>query len=290
MQRPKILVLGSNGMAGKEFVKQFKSEDHEILSLARRNADIELDCTQYRHVVEALDQYQPDIIINCCAIVNMNMCEDNPYSTFKINVGLVEVLSAWCSANKRKFVHISTDHFYDYGDAQPHTETDPLVTVNNYSRQKLSSEHVALFDSNSLILRTSITGIKDLCQPKTFFDWAYAVCKNNENATLFTDAYTSTIDIRSFVQYTISLIKLDAYGIYNVASSEVYSKADFTIELARQLGRSTEKFNYGQVSNLKVKRANCLGLSVEKLGSVLPNALPDLNKVVNNLLNMVGEI
>ena len=276
-------------MAGSEFVTQLKHEEYEILSLARRHADIEIDCIQYQGVIDALDRCQPDIIINCCAIVNMNMCEDNPYSTFKINVGLVEILSAWCSANKRKFVHISTDHFYDYGDAQPHTETDPLVTVNNYSRQKLSSEHVALFDRNSLILRTSITGIKNLCQPKTFFDWAYSVCKNNENATLFTDAYTSTIDVRSFVQHTISLIKLDAYGIYNVASSEVYSKADFTIELARQLGRSTEQFNYGHVADLHVKRANCLGLSVEKFGSVLPNALPDLKKVVNNLLTMVRE-
>ena len=284
MRYPKILLLGSNGMAGSEFIYQLKDENFEILTLARRNADIIIDCSQFKRVVEILDYHQPDIVINCCAIVDINLCEVEPYLTYKINVGLVEILSTWCNDNCKKFVHISTDHFYDYGGRVQHVETDPVVTLNHYSRQKLSSEHVALFSKNSLILRTSITGIKNLFEPKTFFDWAYSKCINREKAIIFTDAYTSTIDVATFVNYTIKLIKLDACGIFNIASSDVYSKAEFVVELSRQLNISTTNFEYGQVSNLEIRRANCLGLCVKKLGKFVSEPFPDLNHVVKNLL------
>ena len=283
----KVFVLGSNGMAGKEFSCQLKNTDFDLITVARSKANIVMDCTQFETLIDILNIHEPDIIINCCAIIDLEFCELYPYDAYPINVNLVEKLSAWCHERNKKLVHISTDHYYNYGDDVAHSEDDPIITLNNYCRQKLSAEHFASFSKRSLILRTSITGIVDLLKPKTFFDWAYYSCINSMQSTLFTNAYTSTIDVTTFVNHAIEMIKLDASGIFNVASSEVYSKAEFVIELSRQLNLPSANFRYGELLQSNICRANCLGLSVKKHDNIISKSLPDLKQVVKNLIKEV---
>lgn len=279
----KILVLGSNGLAGQEFKIQLKQHQCVLKTVARVNSDFNLDLNNFETLLSMLKNYEPDVIINCCAVVDLYKCELSPFKSRRINYSLVELLSDWCNAHGKKLLQISTDHYYNYGDDYAHKEFDPIVTLNEYSRQKLSAEFVAMCCPSSLVLRTSITGVKNLNNPITFFDWAYDVCINSKEATLFTDAYTSTLDISTFVKFAIKLVQLDASGLYNLASSEVYTKAEFVIGLAELIGVTTENFSESSILDLSSNKANCLGLNIEKLTMLIPEELPNMESVLKNL-------
>ena len=76
-------------------------------------------------------------------------------------------------------------------------------------------------------------------------------------------------------------------GVVNVASSDVYCKADFVLELSSQLGVAADQFDFGSIAQSRPARANCLGLSVEKVNSILSDSLPNLQEVVKNLIQKV---
>ena len=64
-----------------------------------------------------------------------------------INSKLVSVLGIGVIKNI-PLLHISTDHFYDYGDNKPHNEEDPICCINEYSRHKYAAEAFALNSKN----------------------------------------------------------------------------------------------------------------------------------------------
>lgn len=278
------LVFGSNGMAGSAFCRHYDQRNKKYWSVARSQADVNIDCTDSERVVQTLDKLKPKTIINCVADIDITHCEIAPKKTWKINVSFVEVLAKWAGANGAQLIHISTDQFYDYGEQRAHSEIEPVEVLNNYSKQKLAAELVAAAHCNALIIRTSITGYAVKSSKQTFFEWALDVVCHGKQATLFSDAYTSTIDIHSFTKHVDQLQAAQCTGIYNVGCSEVYSKLDFVKELSGQLNLNYTNYSIGSVNALTPRRPRCLGLNVQKSEQILKTKLPDLSAVVRNLL------
>ena len=89
---------------------------------------------------------------------NKNYKEIDKYK--EINSDLVNVLAHACSKDKKKFIHISTDHFYVNDKKKLHSETDEIKIVNNYAMTKRIGELNALRFEDALVVRTNITGIR----------------------------------------------------------------------------------------------------------------------------------
>ena len=132
-------------------------------------------------------------------------------------------------------LQISTDHFYNYGDNHPHKETDPVFCVNEYSRHKYAAEFFALASPTSLVLRTSILGVRKKNQ-KSLIEWAIQSLLQREEIELFNDAWTSSVDVETFARCALKLFFDESYrGLLNLASSEVYSKEQLVRKLANML-------------------------------------------------------
>lgn len=280
----KYLVIGSTGLAGQAFVKSLSEMRRDFITLSRQGADVCFDVTDRSKLAKLLDDVKPDIIINCAAIVDIDLCEEQPLKTWLVNTELVAVIADWCKMNAARLVHISTDHYYDYGGGEPHSEDDRLVFFNNYARQKYSAELAAASLNEALILRTSITGIRGIVGRKTLWEWVIEIMEKNAPANLFYDAFTSTIDVEGFAKSTLDLIDLNAHGVINLAAHNVYSKYDFVIETAKQLGIDLTNISKGSVSEMTSPRPPCLGLDVSKAEQILGYQLPSMRDVVSNLL------
>ena len=65
----KVLVIGSNGMAGNVITKYLKQQNYEVCTVARSNADFNLDIENCSDVVQffnKIDTY--DYVINCIGL------------------------------------------------------------------------------------------------------------------------------------------------------------------------------------------------------------------------------
>jgi dTDP-4-dehydrorhamnose reductase len=272
-----VLIMGSKGMLGKAFIRS-TGHNFNIIPASREDFDF----TDRDRLYEFLDLKRPVVVVNAAANINLADCENNPVSSSKINVRFVHDLSAWCALNETILVHISTDHFYDYGNDLSHIETDEVKLLNEYSRQKYRAEQIALEASNSLVLRTSILGYR-YSGGKTFVEWILSTIKNEKSISGFVDAYTSSIDVNSFVHIVFLCIEQGLSGVYNIGTSEVYSKYNLIQEIIVRLGYPDVQLKSAKASQLSPKRANCCGLDVGKLERSLGISLPTLGMVVDKL-------
>lgn len=235
-------------------------------------------------LTECFEAVRPDVVINAAAVVNLQKCEKAIEETYRTNSRLCSVLSMLSKKYRSYFVHVSTDHYYCGDNKKKHKETDELNLVNEYARSKFAGEMFALTNPNAVVLRTNIVGFRKNGSP-TFLEWAINSMRQKEKMTLFDDFFTSSMHVKQFAEITMDIVQKRLIGIYNVASSEVSSKKDFILSLSQILFHR-EPFGYttNSVKNFSgVKRADSLGLDVNKIETCLDYQMPDLEKVLYSI-------
>jgi dTDP-4-dehydrorhamnose reductase len=272
-----VVIMGSQGMLGKAFVRS-SGHGFNVIEASRDNFDFTIKNKLY----EFLDIENPHVIINAAANINMLYCEEHASDTLKINVEFVQNLAEWCAINNALLVQISTDHFYDYGGRLAHNEIDEIKILNEYARQKYLAEKIATQTCKSLILRTSILGYR-YSGKSTFIEWILKTIKTESSISGFVNAYTSAIDVDSFVDIVFSCVDARLTGCFNIGCAEVYSKYDLIKGVIAQLGNADIILTSANVSELYPKRASCCGLDSKKIEDEMGISLPTLDMVIENL-------
>ncbi|MCH2022913.1 MAG: sugar nucleotide-binding protein [Saprospiraceae bacterium] len=280
-----FLILGSTGMLGQALMNTLKAENHSVIGLARKNADICIDITDDALLLQTLKAIAPQVIINTVAIVNLSFCEQNPDQSYVYNARVSSVLANYCASESIKYVYISTDHYFSKNKNFKHSENAQVNLCNEYARTKYIGEQLSLTNPNALVIRTNIVGFRYNPDTPTFVEWVINALEKQEKMILFDDFYTSSLDVYSFSKALCILIKKDASGLYNLASSEVSNKNQFISKLAQKLGFSLNNTSIGSMeqSLSEVQRNNSLGLDVSKAEKLLNFNLPKLSDVINNL-------
>lgn len=278
----KIIVLGSTGMLGQELTRYFSSLGNDVVGVARNNSDYNFDISNDDKLFECFEMEKPDIIINTVAIVNLNNCELDKGRAYLVNSRPASIISDYCMKKNIYFIQISTDHYYMGDNDKKHSEIDEICLLNEYARTKYLAELLSLKNPQSLVIRTNIVGFRGW-ENDTFVEWALNSLKSQEHINVFEDYYTSSIDIYSFSRIFGDLIKDRPSGIYNISSSEVFSKKDFIFSLADAFNISSSNCSPSKINNDKIKRATSLGLSTKKIEDYLGYKLPTLKEVIDSL-------
>ena len=108
--KPRILVTGSTGLLGPYLLKA-ADQVGLVLGVARQGADINVDLTDKNATREAHKLNQSDIIIHAAGFTDVDACERDPDSAFKVNKESVSNLIEFLSPGTF-FVYISTDQVY----------------------------------------------------------------------------------------------------------------------------------------------------------------------------------
>jgi dTDP-4-dehydrorhamnose reductase len=277
-----LLVLGGTGLAGRAIVTAARTRGLNVVTLAR-SGDISVDIRDQTALHRALDEIGARIVINAAAIVSAPQCEENPADAWQVNARPAAIVAEHGRAVGRRTLHISTDHFYCGDGARRHAETDPIRLVNEYARTKYAAEAFALTQADALVLRTNFVGWPSP-RGTSFAEWAMNVVETNPAADLFDDQFVSSLDVWTLAEAMIDLALGKAVGVMNLAASEVFSKARFVEELARQSGRPVTNTRRASVAEQSTVRADSLGLDVSLAESILGHTLPDLEGVVASLI------
>ena len=281
----KILIFGGSGLLGVNFSYLLK-KSYNVISVFNNNI-IEIDgvnCIKYNIILDnsvekLVHEFDPEIIINCAGLANVEKCEIDKINANKLNSLFPEKLALISKKYNIKLVHISTDHLFD-GKKPYRNENHNALPQNNYAISKLSGDLKVLeSNSNSLVIRTNFFGSLNHNIP-SFSEFIINSLVSRKKLYLFDDMFFTPIHIKTLLECIIKLLDNDKNGIYNITSSQRISKYDFGIRIADILDLDKSFISSSKLINRKdlVKRPFDLSLSNQKLKNVVHKVILTLDK------------
>jgi dTDP-4-dehydrorhamnose reductase len=139
-----IALIGASGMLGSDFRLLLANTSHKVFcfaSNANPNNKIQsIDITSLQSIEESLSPVSPEIIINCAAYTQVDLCETEKKRASLVNALGPENLSIFSSKNSIPLIHFSTDYVFDGKKKGPYVEDDPTNPINAYGESKLRGE------------------------------------------------------------------------------------------------------------------------------------------------------
>ena len=217
----KLLVTGSEGQLAKSFLKLF-SNNYKIFYYNKKTLDIS-SCDQ---VIKILNEIQPEVILNCAAFTNVDLCEDKEDLAYELNANSIKNFSSF----NGHFFHISTDYVFD-GTSGPYYEDDITNPINVYGKSKLLGESIVedLFDKYT-ILRTNILFGKD--SSASFLNWVVNSLRNNQEIKVVNDQINNPVSVYDCSRTINQLITESILGKYHLGSDNLCSRFDFAMKIA----------------------------------------------------------
>ena len=230
----KILIFGAGGMIGHQMYRQFLNTNFTILGTLKqplKNYDQfnlfksqqikdHFDIFDFDRVQNLLNEFKPDIILNCIGItLRKPEIKDLEY-TKKINSDFPQLLNIWCKKNNANLIHFSTDCVFS-GKRGPYTEESLPDATDVYGITKAQGEVVG---SNSLTLRGSMIG-RELFGKTELLEWALS--QKNNTIKGFSKAYYSGVTTSVMSELVAKIVSNENIltGLYQVSGASI-SKYD----------------------------------------------------------------
>ena len=210
----KVLLLGARGMLATDLIATAPAGTQ----IDGRDLP-EFDITDASSVARAIEEAQPDWIINCAAYTAVDKSEEDVSVAMAVNGAALGTLGSLAKRLKIRVLHVSTDYVFDGRHHTPYREDDPVSPVNAYGASKLEGERqLQASGAESLILRTQwLFGIHGKSFPRTMLERANKNARTRVVADQ-TGRLTSTVDLSAVIW---SLIAKDARGIFHAANEGI---------------------------------------------------------------------
>lgn len=206
-----VLLIGKNSFIGKNIYNKLKKK-------------LDITCLNFETGIKKKKNFfkKFKFIINCS--INTDYVKKN----YKKKNDFDLLLAKKIQFTNCKYIFLSSRKVY-----QPKfniTEVTKTKPTDQYGKNKLLSEKKLknILSERLLVLRISnIIGLKEHNTRRvhaTFLDYFYNNIKNN-NIIFFKKSYKDFLSINQFVHILFLLIKINAYGIFNVSlGRKVYLK------------------------------------------------------------------
>lgn len=238
----KLFITGGKGQLACQLKSIIERKSSDIGELDHRYIDVEckftdhdqLDITNYREVISCVDSFKPDVIINCAAYTNVDGCENDKYTAFKVNAIGPRNLANTCEKYGIKLLHVSTDYVFNGEGNVPFKEYDIPQPANVYGKTKLLGEqYVRENCRHYFIMRTA---------------WLYGEWGKNFVYTIMKAAkemgYLDVVDdqrgnptyAEDLAHHILKIVLTDEYGIYHCTGAGECSWYDFACKIVEYSG------------------------------------------------------
>ncbi len=233
----KILLIGNQGQLGNELANILTANNLNFLGINQSD----LDLTQSELIAPFIQNYQPNLIINCSAYTAVDKAENEPEIAHKVNSIAPQIFAQTAEKMGAKLIHISTDYVFDGTKNTPYLETDQTNPLGIYGQTKLAGETAVITNcSNYLILRTA--WVYGVYGTGNFVKTMLRLGQEREQLKVVMDQIGSptwTKDLATTIYQLIPQLTPEISGIYHYTNSGVCSWYDFAVtifEEAKKLG------------------------------------------------------
>jgi dTDP-4-dehydrorhamnose reductase len=228
-----VLLIGGSGQLGSEIRARW-TRDRIVAPL-----HAQLDLADAASIERALDDAAPELVVNCAAFHNVDICEAQPERAFEINALAVDRAAAMCAQRGIAFMTISTDYVFDGRSERAYTEDDCARPISAYGASKLAGEQLVLRrESKAYVVRTC--GVYGLFASPgkgyTFIDRIIAQARAGEVVRVVSDVVASPTYAGHLALALRALAASGAYGLYHACNAGQVSWYDFArtaLELAK---------------------------------------------------------
>jgi dTDP-4-dehydrorhamnose reductase len=242
----KILVVGSNGLLGQKMVELLlRGSPHSVILssvephpvVPYQSAEyLQLDITSRKDVRQAFASAEPDVLINCAAMTNVDACETEREVAWKVNVGGVENLAESARSHGTTIVHVSTDYVFD-GKSGPYGEEDRPNPLSYYGKSKLASENVLRTAGVPFVIaRTMVLYGFAPAVKANFVLWLLQSLEQGTRVRVVDDQIGNPTFVDDLAYGLLRTVELDRKGVYHLAGREIVNRYDFALRVARAFG------------------------------------------------------
>jgi dTDP-4-dehydrorhamnose reductase len=280
----KLLLTGVSGLLGINFAQEMMNE-HEIIGVDRGKLTqapfkiLKYDLLEKGAVESILDQARPDWVVNCAALADLDICENDPDLAKRLNTDLPRQLARASRQRSIPFTHISTDAVFDGQKDGFYSEEDPPNPAGVYSKTKFDGEWAVLTEHpHAIVARVNFYGWS-LSGRRSLAEFFYNNLTHNKSMSGFTDVLFCPMLVNDTARTLMKMFNRGLKGLYHLVGPQAMSKYQFGVEVARRFNMRESDITPKSVSfsGLVAKRSNNLWLSTRKLSTDLGTDLPDFS-------------
>jgi len=284
----RILVTGASGLLGINFAQEMMPE-HTITGVDRGKlvsapfSTLRYDLLEADAVDAVLDKSNPDWVVNCAALADLDICEESPDLAKLLNTNLPRQLARACKQRNIAFAHISTDAVFDGHKEGMYLEEDTPSPVGVYAKTKMDGEWAVLTENpNALVARVNFYGWS-LGGRRSLAEFFFNNLSNNKSMSGFTDVMFCPMLVNDTARTLVKMLQHGLTGVYHLVGPQAMSKYQFGVELARRFSLREGDITPKSVtfSGLIARRSNNLWLSTRKLSTALGEDLPNFSTGLN---------
>ena len=280
----KLLIIGSNGQLGHDFVMQAGIAGHNVVPIDYPQIDI---CDK-SSVESCIDTVEPEVIVNCAAFTAVDECETKIDMAFALNADACGILAMAAQRHGAALVHFSTDYVFDGRASSPYTEESLTNPQSVYGKSKLRGEEMIL-DShpNSMIFRIAwLYGAHGNNFVKTIRKLAASCASEGKPLKVVNDQFGTPTWTVNVCRQALAMLDRQERGIFHSTSEGFCSWFDFAKEIVAASGITadvqpctTEEFPR------PAPRPQYSVLENARLKAIEANIMPDWREGFNEFLS-----
>lgn len=300
----RIAILGAGGKVGEALYKILSREleaefvlfttESKLIIEDYKDTIIRIDVTNKSLLKDELYNYNPEVIINCIAFTNVDLCETEKKLAWELNTTLVENLMNISKVLGSHFITFSTDYIFN-GNKGPYTELDKPDPLNYYGKSKLAAENIIIGNYDKYtIIRTNLVYGYSSYNKGDFIKWIVSSLQQNKDLYIVDSLYANPTLTDDIAEAVMQIILKSTYGIYNIAGCTYLDRLSIAKEVAKVFNLDETLIHKTEISELKQKairpikgglvilKAQAeLGIHLSTLESGLINLKLQLNKTYN---------
>ena len=280
----RFVVIGAAGLVGRH-VRAVLS-DRDVVCTYRSDPasnGIRLDITDHHAVRDAIRDARPDVVVLAAAEAYVERCEKEPEATRRVNVDAARVIAERTRAENALLVVFSSEYVFDGSDGT-YREGDARAPINEYGRQKVALEDIALATGRALVCRTSgvfgadprrrnfVCQLVDRLRGGRTFDVA--------SDQLITPSYAPDL-----ARAVIELASAGHTGVFHVAGPRILPRPELARMVAEAYRLPTGLLRPRTTAELGLAAPRPLrcGLAVDKLTRTLGHGLADPGEALREM-------
>jgi dTDP-4-dehydrorhamnose reductase len=284
VRKHRILITGASGLLGLNTALE-AAKEHQVfgqVNSQRLNTTafsvIQADLLVPGAIQRLLEDTQPDWVIHCAALANVDLCETDLQQAQQLNSEVPGELAEYVARGGARLIHVSTDAVFD-GQVGDYREQDAPNPLGVYARSKLAGEQaVAASNPQAIIARVNLFGWS-LFGKRSLAEFFYNNLSAKKPCMGFTDVFFCPMLANDLGMVFLKMLEAGLSGLYHTVGSQCLSKYEFGVQVARRFG-----FDDGLViptsvedSGLTAVRSPNLTLRTDKLVHALGEPLPNVS-------------
>jgi len=280
----RILVTGASGLLGLNLSLE-AAKGHTVFGVVNTHSlkgkaftVLQANLLAPGEIERVFEAAQPDWVIHCAALANLEVCERNPALAQKLNAELPGMIAEASRETGARLAHISTDAVFD-GQKGNYTEMDEPNPLSIYASTKLIGERTVVdVYPQAIIARVNLFGWS-ISGKRSLAEFFFNNLQAGNSVMGFTDVFFSPLLANDLGRVLLSMLAENLHGLYHIGSRDNLSKYDFGVKIAGKFGFDSALIHPSSFadSNLEASRSPNLSLCVEKLILNLRASTPNLS-------------